>query len=186
LNVALKEWASVVAALESGLQVCLLRKGGIIEADRGGFHLRHRQFLLFPTYEHEHTKMLQDRHAGLLVEPDVRWHDLSLVCEVTDVFTTHGLEQLRASSGHFVWNDAFLRKRTDYRPELPLYCIVLRAHRLPERVRIPDRPSYAGCKSWVHLKEEIDVSAATPVLGDREFRSRREALVDALTGGVAA
>jgi hypothetical protein len=119
--------------------------------------------------------MLQDQHAGLLAEPDVRWHDLSLVCEAMDVFTTLGLDQLRAGSGHFVWNDAFLRKRTDYRPELPLYCIVLRAYRLPERMRIPDRPSYAGCKSWVHLKEEIAVSGAVPVLSDREFQSRREA-----------
>jgi hypothetical protein len=186
LNIALKEWASVVAALESGLQVCLLRKGGIIEADRGGFHLRHRRFLLFPTYEHEHTKMLQDRHAGLLIEPDFNWHDISLLCEVTDVFTTHGLDQLRAGSQHFVWNDAFLRKRVDYRPELPLYCIVVRAYRLPERVRIPDRRSYAGCKSWMHLTEDIEVAGATPVLSDREFSLRRDALVDALTGHIAA
>ena len=180
LNVALKEWASVVAALDSGVQVCLLRKGGIIEADRGGFHLRNRQFLLFPTYEHEHSLMLQDRYSGLLLEPDTASHEISLLCKVTDVVLPSGHDRLRLVSDEFVWNDNFLKKRLEYRPMLPLYCIVVRAYRLPDSIRIPDRPSYAGCKSWVNLTEEIDVRAAIPVLTDEEFRRKRESLLHTL------
>jgi hypothetical protein len=180
LNVALKEWASVIAALDAGIQICLLRKGGIVEADRGGFELRYRKFLLFPTYEHEHTLLMKEPFKHLVVEPQNDTHDLSLVCEVTDVLVTTGFEALQSASKQFVWNEQFLRKRLEYKPNLPLYAIVLRAYRLPCRVGIPDRPSYAGCKSWVHLTEEIDVEGATPVLGADEFGRRRGILLDSL------
>ena len=35
MNTALKEWSAVIAALDRGLQIFLLRKGGIVEARRG-------------------------------------------------------------------------------------------------------------------------------------------------------
>src|SRR6185437_3452434 len=58
LQIALKEWAVVCRALESGRQVVLLRKGGIYEA-AGEFEVEHREFLLFPTYLHQNLKMLK-------------------------------------------------------------------------------------------------------------------------------
>jgi hypothetical protein len=181
LNIALKEWASVCAALDAGIQVCLLRKGGLVETDRGGFELRHRRFLLFPTYEHEHTLLVQDAFRDLVVEPEEDdGHELRLVCEVTDVFVTSGFGSLHRASSHFIWNDAFLRKRLEYKPNLPLYAILMRAYRLPMPVQIPGRPSYAGCKSWVHLTEEIDVETAQPVLSDGDFTARRDALLSVL------
>ena len=64
LQVALKEWATVCRALESGRQIILLRKGGIYEA-AGEFEVEHREFLLFPTYVHQNLKMLKpSEHEG--------------------------------------------------------------------------------------------------------------------------
>src|SRR3954447_24211157 len=64
LSVALKEWATVCRALESGRQILLLRKGGIYESG-GEFQVENREFLLFPTYVHQNLKMLKDsEHAG--------------------------------------------------------------------------------------------------------------------------
>ena len=184
MNIALKEWASVADALDAGLQICLLRKGGIVEADRGGFQLRHRRFLLFPTYEHEHTLLLQDSFKWLVTEPQQDYsHEIKLVCEVTDVIVTSGFETLHAASKHFVWNDAFLNKRLQYKPNLPLYAILLRAYRLASPVRVPDRPSYAGCKSWVHLTEEIDCAGAVAVLSDAEYAEKRDNLLEAIQVG---
>ena len=170
MNLALKEWASVVAALEAGEQICLLRKGGIVEADRG-FQLRQKSFLLFPTYEHEHRLLLKPSGLRFLEEPtDAGSLTISLVCEATDFGPApRTLDALKRADSHFIWNDAFLKKRLDYKPDLPLYWILLRAYRLPNPVRIPERPSYAGCKSWVHLTEEIDVSEVQPVLSDGEY-----------------
>lgn len=181
MNIALKEWASVVAALDAGLQICLLRKGGIVEADRGGFQLRYQRFLLFPTHEHQHGLLLQEPFKHLAVEPRNDDHELSLLCEVTDLASvTADLRSLEAAGDHFIWNGAFLRKRLEYKPDLPLYAILVRALRLPSTIQIPDRSSYRGCKSWVHLTEEIDVSCGQPVLTDDEYTSRREALTSAL------
>ena len=49
---ALKEWATVVNALENGDQTVLLRKGGILE-DSSGFVVESEKFFLFPTFEHQ-------------------------------------------------------------------------------------------------------------------------------------
>ena len=180
MNLALKEWESVVNAIGSGLQICLLRKGGIIEADRGGFQLREREFLLFPTYEHEHLLMLKEQHKGLMRPGCAGEIQISLLTEVTDVIQASSFEQLRRAEPHYIWNERFLTKRLEYKPELPLYCILLRAFRLPTSRCIPDRPSYAGCKSWVHLTEEIDTTGAIPVLSDQEYERERARLLSAL------
>jgi hypothetical protein len=52
LSIALKEWATLCRALETGRQIILLRKGGIYES-AGEFEVEHRRFLLFPTYLHQ-------------------------------------------------------------------------------------------------------------------------------------
>ena len=180
MNVALKEWESVVTALGSGLQICLLRKGGIIEADRGGFQLRENRFLLYPTYEHEHLLLLKNDYNHLMRPGCAGEVDISVVCAVTDVFTAPSFESLQRASHSFIWNDTFLNKRLEYKPELPLYCILLRAHHLRPPSSIPERPSYAGCKSWVHLTEEIDVDKALPVLTDEQYAQKRDALLSTL------
>ena len=59
--------------------------------------------------------------------------------------------------------------RRGYRPDLPLYLILVRVYRLAHPCVIPNRPSYAGCKSWVNLTEEIDIGGATPVLDDAAY-----------------
>ena len=55
---ALKEWATVVNALENGDQTVLLRKGGILE-DSSGFVVESEKFFLFPTFEHQETRHLK-------------------------------------------------------------------------------------------------------------------------------
>src|SRR5215208_1762469 len=125
MNLALKEWESVVTALGSGLQICLFRKGGIIEAERGGFRLRNHEFLLFPTYEHEHLLLLKDEYTRLMKPGCAGEVNISIVCTVTDVFTAPSFERLRLAGDSYIWNDTFLKKRLAYKPELPLYCILL-------------------------------------------------------------
>jgi hypothetical protein len=180
VNVALKEWESVVAALASGVQICLLRNGGIVEVARGGFHLREQKFLLFPTYEHEHLLLLKDEYKRLMRPGCAGEISIALVCTVTDIFTAPPFQALQNAGDFYIWNDTFLRKRTDYKPDLPLYCILVRASRLQPPRTIPERPSYAGCKSWVHLTEEIPVDGAIPVLSAEEYGARRNALLEAL------
>jgi hypothetical protein len=57
---ALKEWATVVTALENGDQTVLLRKGGILET-ASGFKIEDKKFVLFPTYEHQDNASLKSQ-----------------------------------------------------------------------------------------------------------------------------
>ena len=56
---ALKEWATVEAALAEGPVVLLIRKGGISER-RGDFQVEHREFWLFPTHYHQNLHELTE------------------------------------------------------------------------------------------------------------------------------
>ena len=56
----LKEWATVVKALENGKQTVILRKGGILET-ASGFNVESKKFFLFPTWEHQEKIFVKSR-----------------------------------------------------------------------------------------------------------------------------
>lgn len=175
---ALKEWASVVEALSSGRQILLLRKGGLAEARRGGFALRHRQFLLFPTFEHQHRQWLKPQ--VVVKEPNSGLVRISVLAEVSDFVENPSREGLRQLFEEHVWNEDFITMRSAYRPDLPLQLLVVRVARLATVWEIPDRPSYSGCKSWVYLSDDIEVGNTTPVLSDIEFEQRRRKILESI------
>ena len=174
LNIALKEWAVVCAAMESGRQVVLLRKGGIYEA-AGEFELEHPRFLFFPTYLHQDLKMLKpEAHAGFQArtqEPnEVR---LSAMGEVTDIIQLRSRQQMEALDAEHIWTAPLIDMRFNYRPENPLYLLLVRAYRLPGETVLENTPAYAGCKSWVPLDRAISIAGAMPVLDDATYELRR-------------
>jgi hypothetical protein len=179
LQVALKEWASVCRALETGAQVILLRKGGILEAI-GGFELENPQFLLFPTYLHQNLSMLKPAaHAGF--EPRTAEPDritLSTAGVVTDVVRLRSRPQMDALEDEHVWTAPLIDMRFNYRAANPLYLLLVRAYRLPQPVTVDNTPEYAGCKSWVPLEHSVDTAAATPVLEEAAYEARRARILE--------
>jgi hypothetical protein len=176
MNIALKEWSAVIAALDHAVQIFMLRKGGIVEAKRG-FEPRYAGFLFFPTTEHQHARYLKPHWAGLLTSnaaPDSL--HISHFARVTDVLRAPQ-DQAALLAAPNVWNENFIRQRYSYRPDLALYVLVVRVFRLAAPHVIPLRPAYAGCKSWVHLTEEIPVEAMEPVLAETEFAEQRARLL---------
>lgn len=161
MNAALKEWAVVIAALAEGAQDILLRKGGIVEGRRG-FQLKHERFLLFPTYEHQHRNWVtpdwQPRVDELAADHDpasVQFRYEARVLSVIDA--PPAPEQFDSVHARHIFHPDFVRMRYAYRPELPLYLLRVEVKPLPAPVTVPLRPAYAGCKSWVHLTEEVAV-----------------------------
>ncbi|MDB5173544.1 MAG: hypothetical protein JWN51_2317 [Phycisphaerales bacterium] len=181
LQVALKEWATVADALESGRQILLLRKGGIYES-AGEFEVENREFLLFPTYVHQNLKMLKDEaHAGFearTAEPEqVR---LSIAGVVTDIIQLASRRQMDALDSEHVWTPPLIDMRFNYRPENPLYLLLVRAYELHEPLSITNTPAYAGCKSWVPLDEPIPTGDALPVLDDVKYEFGRKSILGRL------
>lgn len=179
-HMAFKEWATVIRALETGRQTLLLRKGGISEAD-GRFQMQHRAFLLYPTYEHQYVDLLQPQWHGLMREtnaeaPPVDVTRITGYAEVADLFHLKDKAAVLALREHYVWNEEYVRTRFNFKPEWPLYGIVLRAYRLPEPVEMPYRKEYGGCRSWIELERELPVADAIPALSDEAFEERTEQL----------
>ena len=181
LQIALKEWATVCHALEAGRQTVLLRKGGIYEA-AGEFELENPQFLLFPTYLHQNLKMLKDEaHAGF--QPRVAEPErvaLSAAGVVTDILRLQSRAQMDALDAEHIWTAPLIDMRFNYRPENPLYLLLVRAYRLPQATVVENTPAYAGCKSWVPLEQPVETGAATPVLDDETYEARRQRIVRTL------
>jgi hypothetical protein len=175
ISVALKEWASVCSALDEGRQIILLRKGGILEAI-GGFELEHPQFFLFPTYLHQNAQMLKEPERTRLVSlnEEPAQITLSSAATVTDIIRLRDRAQMDRLEQEHIWTSPLIDMRFNYRPQNPLYLLLLRVYGLAEPITIDNTAEYAGCKSWVPLETSIATAGARPVLDDAAYQSKRE------------
>jgi hypothetical protein len=178
---ALKEWAAVCHAIATGRQIMLLRKGGIYES-AGEFELEHPRFVFFPTYLHQNLNMLKpEAHTGFeacSAEPEQV--TLSVAAAVTDIIQLKSRARMDALDAQHIWTPPLINMRFNYRPENPLYLLLVRAYALASPVTLANTPAYAGCKSWVPLEEEVATSGAVAVLGDDDFASRRTEILSRL------
>jgi hypothetical protein len=174
INVGLKEWASVCAALKSGRQTILLRKGGIHES-AGEFELEHPSFVMFPTYLHQNLAMLKaEAQSGF--EPhsaEPKHITIELAATVSEIIQLKNRAQMDALDSEHVWTPPLVDMRFNYRPQNPLYLLVVRVMKLASIRRIDNTPIYSGCKSWVPLQESFPLRGATPVIDDEQFETRR-------------
>jgi hypothetical protein len=179
-DVALKEWALVCDLLLAGEQVVLLRKGGIHEPRRG-FAIEHDAFLLYPNVEHQRAEQLRpDLRPRLDAAPapprEQGTVTLPGYCLVTDVIRVPDAQRAYALEPLTCWTPPFFDLRLRYKPERPLFAVVVRAHRLLRPASIPYHRLYAGCRSWVPLREALPEDAlagARPALDDAAFAARR-------------
>ena len=120
-HTALKEWASVIAALGRGEQVVLIRKGGLADPN---FGLEADRFYLFPTNYH-------DAGGG---EPEsipiTHWAEVVRTWQVRDLETLRRLEPLVAL------DRATLETRYRFRPDQAINVIAVRTWRLPKPAHV--------------------------------------------------
>jgi len=194
LDIALKEWALVCNLLVTGEQIALVRKGGIHEPHRGAFALEHETFLLYPNAEHQAAALVHPHfHDALRGDALVPRDDGELLvpgyCRVSDVVALTDPHRVHALTAHTCWTTAFFEQRLAYKPERPLLLILARMYRFPEPVRLPYHKTYAGCRSWVPLRDPVAATltaAATPALDDTVFAAARRATLDAVSERVLA
>lgn len=173
---AFKEWAVVVRAMERGETVLLIRKGGITE-EGGAFQVADPEFFLFPNHTHQNAAQLQPRAHALLDESDAdRPEDgtvrISSYATVEDVFTIPSLESLARLDAEHLWSREYVTDRFLFKPQNPLYGMVLRVYNLPQAIVLPYLNSYGGCTSWITLNECLSTEGAVPALDDEAFAGR--------------
>ena len=183
MRVALKEWAVVIEALATGRQLFLLRKGGIAES-RKGFELRHRRFLFFPTWEHQHAGFIRPAYRDSLTQlapadPDALV--IRYVAEATDILKAPAsMADFGQLEPHHIWDPSHIEMRYRYRPDLPLYLVIVRTCRLPSVVVLRHEARYRGCRSWVDLSTDVSIDQAEPVTTEGAFGTQRGSLLSLL------
>lgn len=177
LSHGLQEWAVCCRALGEGRITVVVRKGGIHERGGGLFALEQQRFALMPTYLHQDaTRVLPSFADGYFaaVQTDPAPGTIAITCwaEASRIWKVGELARVQALGPELLWSGDELARRFAYRDQPWLYVVALRIHRLPERVAMPDHPSYAGCRSWIPFKQPLPTSGSTPVLDDATYRDR--------------
>lgn len=164
LSIAFKEWAVICAALAAGSQSVILRKGGISE-EGGVFRPEHSEFLLYPTYFHEHRAGIKPEFVPVLERAEAEKPPAGTVrfthfVRVESVAHVTNLDDALALDSLHAWTPDVVKQRFHYRTP-GLYVLSVRAFRLTNAVDVIERPEYAGCKTWVTLDAPVDTEGAT-------------------------
>jgi hypothetical protein len=172
LDIAFKEWAVICRGLLQGRQSLILRKGGIAET-AGEFRPEHDRFWLFPTWVHQQEQGVVPEFQDLLKEVQTHRPPEGVVrlegwVEVAGVRRVDQLEAVLALAGLHGWSEETVRARFHYRTP-GLYVLLVRVFRLDRPVELPDTPTYAGCRTWVHLEQAVE-AVGQPVLPEEAFR----------------
>lgn len=170
---ALKEWATVVTALESGKQTVILRKGGILET-ASGFKIIAKKFILFPTFEHQEEKNLKPEFHNYLDivkqnHPQNEHNKITSYAEVIDEVDIQSQEKIKALSDFHIWSNSYINERVNWMPDKPIKAVFLKVYKIPAK-EIPIKSEYHGCKSWININEDIQTGKA--VLSNEELNSR--------------
>jgi hypothetical protein len=172
LQIAFKEWAVICKALAEGRQALILRKGGIAEIG-GEFKPEHARFWLYPTYLHEHRDGIKQDALPLFEQavqerPPAGGLRFTHFAEVTGVYDVRSEEMALALDDMHIWSEMTVREKFHYRRS-GIYVLPVRVYRAPKAHELPELPEYAGCRTWVELKQALPTDGATPVLDDRGY-----------------
>jgi len=170
---ALKEWATVVSALESGDQTVLLRKGGIMET-ASGFVVESKKFLLYPTYEHQSSDNIKPQFQKYLDsvmenKPQGSKNKITSYAEVISEADITDQKKIRHLSEFHIWSDSYVQTRLNWMPDKALKAIFLKIYKIPP-FEIDSKPEFQGCKSWIDINAKLD--SAQAVLSDSDLSSR--------------
>ena len=169
----LKEWATVIKALEQGKQTVILRKGGILET-ASGFNIESRKFFLFPTWEHQEIKQVKPEFHNFLTDvlnkkPDKGFNKITSYAEILFEKDVSSVETINKLSSFHVWSDSYIEERRNWMPEKPMKAVFLKTVIIPE-FNLPLQPEFQGCKSWIEINSNFQKGRSA--LGDNEMKER--------------
>lgn len=174
-GVGFKEWAGVCAALASGEQTLILRKGGIAE-EGGVFTPEHRAFWLFPTRLHESQQGLRFDVPTPPPPADPAVVPIRSLAVVDSIRWIEREGDLGDLEPFHAWTEETVRQRFHYRRP-GLWALGVRVWSRPEATEIVPTVDQLGCKTWVPLEPPIATAGLVAALDDDAWRERRRGLL---------
>jgi hypothetical protein len=156
-SIGFKEWQVVCAALASGRQSILLRKGGIHEG-RQGFSFAHESFFLFPTRFHAISGQVREGRVEAMPE----WQPGDTIrithhAEAQWAVTLTDWEKVAALEPLHIYSEATVRDRFDWQgrgmASGSIHVARVRVRELATPWEFPYEARYGGCRSWLELPE---------------------------------
>lgn len=172
---ALKEWTLVCAALGSGRQSILIRKGGIAEG-KLGFQFKHEEFFLFPTLFHQRAEKIQwqDSQPCSCKENILEIHYLATIEWVRFLQDEEKVVRLRE---FHTLQHSVVQERFQCNGRLGVYVALVRVFQLNPLQCIPYERKYGGCRSWVQVPLNRPCGAGLlPVLNEAVHQQRKQLL----------
>jgi len=171
--ISLKEWASIVKALERGDQCIILRKGGIMDT-ASGFSVESKKFLLFPTWEHQKEDHIKAEFQHYLKEakedqPEQGFNKITSYASVVAEFDMPENASSDTLSDMHIWSRSYVQERMNWRPEKRIKAVLLRVFNIPP-VLIPIEQEHKGCRSWIEINAKIN--GGRPVLTESDMSSK--------------
>jgi len=177
-NIALKEWAVVLKALEEGKQTLLLRKEGVQE-EGGTLKPEHPEFFLYPTLEHESPAVIKadwrPRVAAIEKEnKDPKRIHFRLYAIAERVEKVTDWEACKHLIPFTVLSDEAVEKRFNEGDWQGVFVFILRVYSLPVPMDLPLKPSYEGSRSWVSLETSMFTAGSITVIPDGAWPYTRD------------
>jgi hypothetical protein len=177
-NIALKEWAVVLKALEEGKQTILLQKGGVSE-ENGEFKPEHPEFFLFPTFAHENAQAIKPdwrpRLAAIEKEnKDPKRIHFRLYALVERVEKVTDWEIAKRLIPFTVMSDDAVEKRFNDGDWPGFYVFIIRAYSLAVPLDLPVKSPYEGQKYWVVLETSMFTAGSMAVLPEAVWPYTRD------------
>lgn len=179
---ALKEWAAVIDAMERGLQLVTVRKGGIREKS---FLVAGRSFYLLPTFEHQSPDLIKPSQRDCVERALAEQRDQSglivgVRADVAALWEIDDERRLAALAPYHMFTEDYARSRFEWRPTQPLTVLLLRVFRLNEPWRTGLPSGVGGCRSWLEIDADGAPRESGPVIPDAVFQQREAELRAAL------
>lgn len=174
-HAAFKEWETVCAALASGRQAIILRKGGIHEG-RAGFSFAHDEFFLFPTRFHGQAEAVRELQQP--AKPEWQAGDqvpVTLFARAAWARTITNPQLLDALEPFHIWTRQTVTERFAWQGKGmtsgSIHCALLRVYQLEQPWLLEYGREFAGCRSWVEVGGAPGGWAGrlTPVMDDERF-----------------
>jgi hypothetical protein len=159
----------------------LLRKGGIMEY-RKGFEVKHNEFLLYPTFEHQSVESIKveykEKLKEILEEQNKYYNNnnnnnnrkeidkdnknfntssnniIKLLAKVEDVIEISDKLILSELRDYHIWSDEYVTMRMNYNPSKPMSILLLRIYKLRKPLIVDINDTWAGCKSWIDIETD--------------------------------
>ena len=195
--IALKEWAIICKALEDGKQMLLLRKGGIMEY-RKGFEVKHNEFLLYPTFEHQSIESIKAEYKEKIKEISEE-HNISynnrkkidkndnnfntasnniikLLAKVEDVIEISDKFTISELRDYHIWSDEYVTMRMNYNPSKPMNVLLLRIYKIRKPLIVDINDKWAGCKSWIDIETDREFQNSHKLKGQNTDNDNYESI----------